>query len=253
MRTAIVLALLAVIPVLSYAGDDPKPKPAAEQAPQQPKADSQPAVQSPKATIPSGPQNGEQPGKPASALTPETDPIKLAAPAPSSGAKSAVESSPEKSYVIGAEDKLDIVVWNNAALSGAFIVRPDGRISMGLIGEIRASGMTPEQLQAEIKQRLKDGGFLRDPTVTVNVTGFNSKKYYIVGEVNHTGFFPLVVPTRVSQALVNAGGFKDFANRSKILILRGNERFKFNYNQVMSGKNREQDILLQPDDQIIVK
>lgn len=255
MRTAILSALLAVIPVLSYAGDDPKPKPAAEQSTQQQqKADSHPAVQSPKATIPAGLQDPEQQTKTtAPSSAPETDPIKLAAQPLVNGAKPGVSPAAEKSYVIGAEDQLNIVVWQTPALSGSFVVAPDGRISMGLINEVMVSGLTREQVAADITQRLKDGGFLRNPTVTVNVTGFNSKRYFIVGEVYKPGSFPLVVPTTVLEALVNAGGFKDFANKSKIRIQRGAEQFKFNFNQVIAGKNREQNILLKPGDQIIVK
>ena len=254
MRTAILSALLAVIPVWLYAGDDPKPKPPAEQTAQPPQrgAEGQPAVQSPKATIPTG-LPVEPAGKNLVPTSTETDPIKMAAPAPANGTKPAPFSPSEKSYVIGAEDQLYINVWGNAPLSGQFIVAPDGRISMGLINEIMAANLTREQLQNEIVKRLKDGGFLRDPTVTVNVTGFNSKKYSIQGEVLKPGPSPLVVPTRVLEALVNAGGFKDFANRKKIRILRGDKTFYFNYEQVVNGKHREQNIYLEPGDLIIVK
>ena len=124
---------------------------------------------------------------------------------------------------------------------------------MGLINEVMAAGLTRDQLQAEIIQRLKDGRFLNDPTVTVNVTGFNSKRYIINGEVNRPGSSPLVVPTTVMQALANAGGFKDFANKGKIRILRGAKTFMFNWNQVINGKHLEQNIYLEPGDLIIVK
>jgi polysaccharide export outer membrane protein len=256
MRTAILFAILVAIPVWLSAGGDSEPKPPEEQTAQQPeqKAEAQLPVQSPKATIPTGLPNGEQPVKPLAPTAPETDPIKLAAPLAPAGAKPAATPPPgEKTYVIGAEDQLNIVVWGNAPLSGQFIVAPDGRISMGLINEVTAWGLTRDQLQTEIVRRLKDGGFLRDPTVTVNVTGFNSKKYSINGEVNKPGSSPLVVPTTIMQALVNAGGFKDFANKSKIRILRGPKTFMFNWNQVVAGKHLEQNILLEPGDLIIVK
>jgi len=209
-------------------------------------------MQSPKATIPSGLTNGE-PAKPMLPAGSETDPLKLAAPMAPNGVKPATALPGEKTYVIGAEDQLNIVVWGNQPLSGMFIVAPDGRISMGLINEVTAAGLTRDQLQNEIVRRLKEGGFLRDPTVTVNVTGFNSKKYSIQGEVNKPGSAPLVVPTTVLEALVNAGGFKDFANKSKIRILRGDKTYMFNYNQVINGKHREQNIHLEPGDLIIVK
>jgi polysaccharide export outer membrane protein len=251
MRKAILFALLAVIPGWLSAQGGSQSKPPAEQAPQQPsqKAEAQPPLQSPKATIPSGLTNGD-PLKPVAPTASETDPIKLAAPP--NGVKPDAASS-EKSYVIGAEDQVFINIWNNPQLSGSFIVAPDGRISIPLINEVMASGLTREHLQNEIIKRLKDGGFLRDPTVTVNVTGFNSKKYSINGEVNRPGSSPLVVPTTIMQALVNAGGFKDFANKSKIRILRGPKTFMFNWNQVVAGKHLEQNIYLEPGDLIIVK
>ncbi|HLK62547.1 MAG TPA: polysaccharide biosynthesis/export family protein [Bryobacteraceae bacterium] len=240
MRTAILSALLAAFSLSSFAGDDPKVKPQAEQAP----------AQSPKATIPAA-LPADAVGKSMVSAAPETDPIKMAAPA--DGTKPPVTTPFDKSYVIGAEDQLSVNVWGNAALTGTFIVAPDGRISFPLINEVLAAGLTREQLQIEIVRRLKEGGYLRDPTVTVNVTGFNSKKYSIQGEVNKPGSSPLVVPTTVLEALVNAGGFRDFANKSHIRILRGAKVYNFNYNQVINGKHREQNILLEPGDLIIVK
>jgi len=252
MKTAILSALLAAIPLGVYAGDDPKPNPPAEQAAQQPeRVQAQTTLPSPKATIPTS-LPAEAPAKPVPAA-PETDPIKLATPPDYVGAKPVINPSFEKSYVIGPEDQLFINVWGNAQLTGQFIVAPDGRISFGLINEILAAGLTRDQLQNEIIKRLKDGGFLRDPTVTVNVVGFNSKKYSIQGEVLKPGSSPLVVPTTVLEALVNAGGFKDFANKTKIRILRGDKIFLFNYDQVVKGRHREQNILLEPGDLIIVK
>src|SRR6185369_1304757 len=194
---------------------------------------------------------GEQLVKPGSAAA-ETDPIKIAAPPTVVGAKPVAGGS-DKSYIIGPEDQLAIVVWGNAQLSGTFLVAPDGRISLGLINESVVAGLNRGQLQTRRVQKLKEGGFLKDPTVTVNITGFNSKKYFIQGEVFHPGSSPLVVPTTVLQALVSAGGFKDFANKGKIRILRGTKTLNFNYNQVISGKHLEQNILLEPGDIIIVK
>jgi len=250
MRTAILSALLAIIPTWLHAGDDPQSASQATQAAaQQPTERAQASAQSAKGA-PSAPAGApaESPGKPAA----DTDPIKMAAPP--EGTKPGAALTPfEKSYVIGPEDQLYINVWGNPQLTGTFIVAPDGRISFPLINELMAAGLTRDQMQNEIVRRLKDGGFLRDPTVTVNVTGFNSKKYSIQGEVNKPGTSPLVVPTTVLEALVNAGGFRDFANKSNIVVLRGDKRFKFNYNEVIKGKHREQNILLEPGDLIIVK
>jgi len=156
-----------------------------------------------------------------------------------------------KTYVIGAEDVIFIKVWRDNDVSGQFLVRPDGRISVPLIGDVTASGRTPEQLEKDIADRLSK--FIREPQVNVGILAVGSKKYFILGEVNKPGSFPLVVPTNVLEALVNAGGFRDFANETKILILRGDKVFTFNYKQVTRGKKTEQNILLEPGDKIIVK
>jgi polysaccharide export outer membrane protein len=158
----------------------------------------------------------------------------------------------DDSYVIGAEDQLAVTVWADPRLSGPFLVRSDGRISMNLIGEVMATGKTPAKLSKEIEDMLRDKEILRRPQVNVQVTQINSKKYSINGEVGKPGSFPLVVPTTVLEALVNAGGFKDFANKKKIEIIRGPQRLKFNWNDVVKGKKTEQNVVLQPGDIIIV-
>ena len=130
------------------------------------------------------------------------------------------------------------------------VVRPDGRITLPLIKEVQAAGQTPNQLAAQIAKRLSE--YVKDPQVDVTVMQVRSQKYYITGEVNKTGSFPLAVPTRVLEALTNAGGFRDFANTKKIVILRKGERLKFNYKEVVKGKNPEQNIFLENGDYIIV-
>jgi len=155
-----------------------------------------------------------------------------------------------KTYIVGAEDVLFLKVWNEAQLTGNIIVRPDGKISLPLIGELQAAGLTPEKLGNTITEGLNK--FLTHPDVTISVQQVNSKKYFIMGEVQRTGAFPLVVPTTVLEALVQAGGFRDFAKTSAIVILRRGERLKFNYKNVIKGKNTEQNIQLEPGDQIIV-
>jgi polysaccharide export outer membrane protein len=176
------------------------------------------------------------------------DPVKMAAPA------AATKATPPSTrvYIIGAEDVLRIVIWNNAPMSGEFPVRPDGAISIPLLGDVTVAQKTPQQVEEEITHRLIDGQLIRDPHVSVGLTAVHSKKYYIQGEVNKPGSYDLVVPTTIMEGLVNAGGFRDFANTRKIRILRGSQEFKFNYNQVSHGKNREQNIYLEPGDQIIV-
>ena len=154
-------------------------------------------------------------------------------------------------YVIGPEDVIFVRVWREAELSGQFSVRPDGKISLPLINEVTAAGMTPAKLSAKIAADLSACCMVK-PEVTVSVQQVNSKKYFIQGEVQKPGAYPLLVPTTVLEALVNAGGFREFANRKKIIVLRKIERLRFNYNEVIKGKNMAQNILLQSGDQIIV-
>jgi polysaccharide export outer membrane protein len=155
-----------------------------------------------------------------------------------------------KAYVIGPEDVISVNVWREPGNSGQFVVRPDGRIAIPLVGEIQAAGLTPERLSEAIAEGLQK--VMTHPEVTVGVERVNSKKYFIQGEINRPGAYSLAIPTSVLEALVNAGGFRDFANTKKIVILRGTERLKFNYHEVSKGKNMEQNIPLMPGDQIIV-
>lgn len=155
-----------------------------------------------------------------------------------------------KSYKLGPEDVIWISVWREAELSRTVVVRPDGKITMPLVGEIQAGGETPEQLSKSITQALMQ--IMTKPEVTISVQQVNSKKFYIVGEVTKTGSFPLVVPTTVLEAISAAGGLREFANGGKIIIVRGTKRIKFNYKEVIKGKNLQQNILLEPGDQIIV-
>ena len=157
-----------------------------------------------------------------------------------------------KSYQIGPEDVLLIRVWRDPEVSGTVMVRPDGRITLQLLGEIQAAGNTPEALTQVIYDGLSKLKTLDKSEVTVSVQTVNSKKYYLQGEVNRPGSYPLLIPTTILEALVNAGGFRDFANQKKIVILRGSARYQFNYKEVIAGKKREQNIYLQPGDQIIV-
>ncbi len=168
----------------------------------------------------------------------------VAAEAPSSG------TIDQATYVIGPEDVLKISVWHENDISGSFDVRPDGMISMQLVNEIKAAGLTPTQLAAAITERLTK--FINHPEVNVQVMKVNSKKYIIYGEVNHSGAFPLTTPITFLEALSNASGFRDFANTKKIYLLRGTTKFSFNYKDVSKGKHMEQNILVQNGDQIFV-
>lgn len=163
----------------------------------------------------------------------------------------------EKTFVIGAEDVLQVWVINQAGVTGQYVVRPDGIISVPLVGDVKAAGLTTEQLETAIADKLKANQILIDPSVTVGVAQVHSRKYYISGNVGKTGEFYLVVPTTVSEALANAGGFRDFAKTKSIRIIRimpdGKPKtFKYNDNEVSHGKKLEQNILLEPGDHIYV-
>jgi polysaccharide export outer membrane protein len=154
-----------------------------------------------------------------------------------------------KTYVIGPEDILYVRVFREAELSGPVGVRPDGKITMPLIGDMQAAGLTPERFGAQLKQAL--GTFINNPDVTVSLGQVNSKRYTVAGEVMRPGPYPLVLATKVFDALSSVG-FRDFANKGKIVIIRGDKRIKFNYNDVLHGKHLEQNIFLEPGDTIYV-
>jgi polysaccharide export outer membrane protein len=154
-----------------------------------------------------------------------------------------------KTYVIGPEDVLYIAVFHEAEMSGAVGVRPDGKITRPLIGDMQAAGLTPERFGAQLKQALST--FMHNPDVTVTVAQVNSKRYTVAGEVMRPGPYPLVLPTKIFDALSSVG-FRDFANKRKIVIIRGDQRIKFNYNDVLHGKHLETNILLEPGDTIYV-
>jgi polysaccharide biosynthesis/export protein len=167
--------------------------------------------------------------------------------APSESSLAAVD--PNK-YLIGPEDILYIKTWREPDFTGLFPVRPDGKITLSLIGEIQAGGQTPIQLAKTLTDSL--GKLLVNPDVNVAVQEVRSKKFYIDGEVNRPGSFPLVTPTTILEALSHAGGFKEFANTKHIRILRGGTVFKFSYNEVTHGKHLEQNITVENGDHIIV-
>lgn len=175
--------------------------------------------------------------------------------APSTAAKDSL-STPvrEPEYVIGTEDILQINVWKEADVSASVPVRPDGKISLPLLNDVQAAGLTPQQLATEITVRLKQ--FMTEPRVTVIVTAMNSRRAYVMGQVTRQGAVPLVSNLTVLQALSAAGGPAQFANTKKIYILRtegGKQlRIPFNYSEVIKGKNPEQNINLKPGDTIVV-
>ena len=170
---------------------------------------------------------------------------------PSSQPADAVPVSVPDSYLIGPEDILSIRVWGDSNLSGAYAVGPDGKITLPLVGDVAASGLTRDVLKRQLT--LAVSKFDKEPEITIQLLQVNSKKFYIAGEVNRQGQFPLAVPITVFEALNGAAqGFKDFANKSDIVILRAGKPIKFNYQEIVKGKHLEQNILLQNGDTIIV-
>ena len=153
-------------------------------------------------------------------------------------------------YIIGAQDVLSVQVWRENDLSGEKVVRPDGKISFPLIGEMQASGITPDELAKNISAAFSK--FINNPEVTVSLLAVNSKKYYIDGEVNKPGEYRLVTPTTILEALSEAGGFREFAKTTKIRVLRGTTSLKFNYREVSHGKKMDQNVYLESGDHIIV-
>ena len=192
-------------------------------------------------TILSAPADGQTKPEPST-------PRSTALPNPVDAVGVAVE--PNK-YLIGPEDVLFIKVWRENDFTLPMAVRPDGKITMPLIGEVQAAGETPLELTKALTGLLTK--YINNPDVTVLITEVRSKKYYIIGEVNRQGSFALVTPTTVLEALSNAGGFHIFANTRKIKILRGAVVFNFNYNDVTKAKHMEQNIYLENGDKIIVR
>jgi polysaccharide biosynthesis/export protein len=160
----------------------------------------------------------------------------------------------DPNYVIGPQDVLDVDVWKEKELTRSVEVRPDGKISLPLLNDIQASGLSPMQLAANITDGLKK--FITDPQVTVIVTKINSQRVYIVGEVTRPGAYPLLPGMTVLEALSSAGGFTMFANTKKIYVLRKQngkqDKFQFNYKDAISGKRTDQNIVLRAGDQIVV-
>jgi polysaccharide biosynthesis/export protein len=157
-------------------------------------------------------------------------------------------------YVIGPEDMLDITVWKEPDNSKTVPVRPDGKISLPLLNDVTAAGLTPMQLQAAITEGLKK--FISEPQVTVIVTQVNSRRVYVLGEVARTGALPMLPNMTVLQALSAAGGLSQFAKQNGIYVLRTEngrqQTFPFNYKEVVRGKHPEQNILLKSGDTIVV-
>jgi polysaccharide biosynthesis/export protein len=156
-------------------------------------------------------------------------------------------------YVIGADDTLHISVWKEPDMTVSLPVRPDGKISIPLLNDVQAAGMTPMQLAASIREKLKK--YIEDPRVTVVVTAMNSQRVFVLGEVNHSGAMALLPGMTVLQALSSAG-FTQFSNLKAIYLLRtqdGQEtKIPFKYKDAIRGKSTQTDLMLKPGDTIVV-
>jgi polysaccharide export outer membrane protein len=160
----------------------------------------------------------------------------------------------DPNYVIGPQDVLEVSVWKEPELTRSVPVRPDGKISMPLLNDVQAAGLTPLQLAADITSNLKK--FVTNPQVTVIVATINSQRIYILGEVTRAGAYPLLPNMTVLQALSSGGGFTQFANTKKIYVLRvengKQEKHPFNYKDVIHGNAPDQNIVLKAGDTIVV-
>jgi polysaccharide export outer membrane protein len=176
-----------------------------------------------------------------------------------SGATTAAVSDKETTavvpgYVIGPDDVLTVVFWREKELSGDVIVRPDGRISLPLINDVEAVGLTPEELRARLTEL--SSRYVQDPNVTVVVKQINSRKVFVTGMVAKPGPVSLTSSTTVLQLIAMVGGVQEYARKNKIVVVRTENgkqvRYPFNYDQVLEGRNLNQNIELKPGDTVIV-
>jgi len=168
-------------------------------------------------------------------------------------AESSAQPVDPKTYLIGPEDVLHIEVFHDTEMTRFVNVRPDGKITLPLIGDVQAGDLTPERLTAQLREALSQ--LIKSPEVMVSVSAVNSKSFSVTGKVNRSGRFSLVTPLRVFDAIGLAGGFQDFANEKNVQIVRGTERLTFNYKDYVKGKKEAVDhnIWLQNGDAIVVK
>jgi polysaccharide export outer membrane protein len=173
---------------------------------------------------------------------------------PAVGAASAVVTPPAD-YVIGPEDVLGVVFWRETNMTADVVVRPDGKISLPLINDIQAAGLTPDQLRERVQAEASR--FFEDPNATVIVKQINSRRIYITGQIVKPGPYPMIGPMTVLQLIAMAGGLSEFADQENIIIWRANEfgqqvSYAFNYKAVSRRRNLQQNISLKPGDTVVV-
>ncbi len=175
-------------------------------------------------------------------------PAKQPAPTPAISAPGA--SVDTKTFKVGPQDILKVIVWREQDFSGLYTVHSDGKITLPLVGDIQAGGLTAEEIQKNVVAALSK--LIQKPNVTVTVQQVLSQRYYMDGGVGRPGEYQLSAPTTILEAISIAGGLHEFANGKKIYVLRGSERIRFNYKDVIKGKNLDQNIQLQPGDHVII-
>jgi len=229
--TAIVVSVVIVLsgaPALAQLSGQPPQTAAATPKPGQAKQDPAKAGQKP-------------PAKPASKTTPSVPDILQPPPAP-------------VGYTIGPDDVLLIQFWRDTDMTREVTVRPDGKISLPLLNDVVASGLTPDELRDRVTEAAKK--YVEDPNVTIIVRQINSRKVFVTGSVARPGPYPMADTMTVLQAIAIAGGLTEYANTKNISVVRTEAgrsyRFKFNYKEVMDGKNLKQNIPLKPGDTVIV-
>lgn len=193
-----------------------------------------------------GVMHSQTAGKAVITPAPSTSAPRVPAPAPVTGP---IDNA---TYVIGADDQIQVTVWENAQLSATCVVRPDGKISLPLLDDVQAAGFTPTQLADDLTKRLKD--IVKEPHVGVTVLAVRSKNVYMMGEFNHVGPIQIAPGMTVLQAIATAGGVGPYANTKKMYILRGDpghqKQIHFDYKKAIKGDM--QGITLQPGDTIFV-
>jgi polysaccharide biosynthesis/export protein len=203
----------------------------------------------PEAAPTAGSQASPAPAPPAGQQATPPPPVKAPAPAADASYAGPMDAS---RYIIGPQDSLQVTVWKEPTLSGTIPVRPDGMISLVLVGDIPAAGLTPTALSTDIGQRLKK--YIQDPVVTVVVLGVNSQRVFLVGEVGKVGPIMMTPGMTPLQAIVSAGGLTPYASSKHIYILRSisgkQQKIPFNYKQALKGDNSGVSLL--PGDTIVV-
>jgi polysaccharide export outer membrane protein len=176
-------------------------------------------------------------------------------PVPNGGAAAPSSTTLPAGYVIGADDVLSVIFWRDKEMTAEqVVVRPDGKISLPLLNDIQAAGLTPDDLRAQIDKAASK--FVAEPNATVVVKTINSRKVYITGNVLKPASYPLTGEMTVLQLIAVAGGLLEYADSKNVVVMRKengrDQSFKFNYKDVVRQKNIKQNILLKPGDTVIV-